>query len=68
MHKVCVADRIGELMNVFQVSNETAAEIEVNDDGVATWIPPGGGEEDVITHNVTVCSLAKELDNVGMII
>ena len=64
MHKVCLSEQRLELMDLFQVSdNETLAQIDVREDGVATWSKPGGLE--VTETNVTFCSIEKELDNVS---
>ena len=65
VHKACVANRTQELMSLFQLSNESdvAAMINVTDEGVATGAMGGIGE--IVTYNVTECSLTKELDNVS---
>ena len=45
MHKACLSEQRLELMDLFRVSdNETLAQIDVREDGVATWSKPGGDQ------------------------
>ena len=46
VHKVCLAEQREELMALFQLTdNETLAQIDVLEDGVATWSKPDGTQE-----------------------
>ena len=46
MHKACLAEQREELMDIFQLTdNETLSQINVFEDGVATWSKPDGTQE-----------------------
>ena len=53
MHKACLSEQRDQLMELFRVSdNETLAQIEVAEDGLATWTKPGPGMEQGWTNLV----------------